>query len=335
MPIPMATAASSFKLNTTFDLEYLIVNGGQPSYGTVAGAGGEVTRGLVDPSTGTPPLRLTSGGSLNISIGSGSDSIGVRGSAILAQDPNTYSYIAPVSFEKAGYSAYTEKIGSGAATTTETEPGYINGAFTMVTTSSTGFAGTNGNNFSGDGTAQQLTNYFHGGAGAGGSAATVSLYASRVFLGFHTSGPTTTRRNCYRASIEFDTTNTSGSGVANFTGGTVSRGGAGGVRISRTYYDGHTGSEVSTGSLTNRGFSGEPINGSTNSGNGGTPYITSTTSEFGGQFSNRIEGSGGSGVVQIRYPNTMPLLPKRGSAVYTNFGGYHVYTFNQSTSIVI
>jgi hypothetical protein len=333
MPIPIAVAASSFKLNTTFDFEYLVVNGGQPSYGTVAGAGGEVTRGLVDPSTGTPPLRLASGGSLNIWIGTGSDAIGVRGSSIVAQDPNTYVSIEPVSFEKAGYSAYTEKIGSGTATTTETEPGYLNEAFTMLTTASVGYTGTGGNNFSGNGTATQLTNYFHGAAGAGGNASTVTMYSYKQFYDTHQEGLSSTRRFCYTVVPSFSNTTTAGPGVSNFTGGTVAAGGSGGVRIGRNLFNGHTGGTTYLGTLTSR--SDGNINAGANTGGGGSPYITSTTSEFGGQFSNRIEGSGGSGVVQIRYPNTMPLLPKRGSAVYTNFGGYHVYTFNQSTSIVI
>ncbi len=48
----------------------------------------------------------------------------------------------------------------------------------------------------------------------------------------------------------------------------------------------------------------------------------------------RTGGSGGSGVVIIRYPNTYPdAVSTTGLPTYTNTGGYKIYTFTASGSI--
>jgi hypothetical protein len=45
-------------------------------------------------------------------------------------------------------------------------------------------------------------------------------------------------------------------------------------------------------------------------------------------------GSGGSGVVIIRYPNTYPdAASTTGSPTFTNTGGYKIYKFTGSGSI--
>ena len=56
----------------------------------------------------------------------------------------------------------------------------------------------------------------------------------------------------------------------------------------------------------------------------------------GGQFNaNTTAGTGGSGIVIIRYPNTYKAAASTTNATYSTTGTWIVYTFTQSGSITL
>ena len=97
-----------------------------------------------------------------------------------------------------------------------------------------------------------------------------------------------------------------GSDYGNLNRGVGGRGGGGASDSGKKYRD-------SDGAL----ITGQAQEGGTNQGGGG-----------GGP-----NASGGSGVVIMRYSNTLRTATTTGSPTYTNAGGYHIYTFTGSGSV--
>jgi hypothetical protein len=70
-------------------------------------------------------------------------------------------------------------------------------------------------------------------------------------------------------------------------------------------------------------------NGRTNSGGGGGSLANATNSGDSGG------GTGGSGIVVIRYADTFAdAISTTGSPTFTNTGGFKIYTFTGSGTIV-
>ena len=131
----------------------------------------------------------------------------------------------------------------------------------------------------------------------------------------------------YVAHVRIHPSNVSSQpGVESFTGTIVGRGGLSGVRFGYSAYDSSTGSSFNT-SYGTRGS--QSSNGIAGSGSGGSPSIHTLDAD------DLYHGSGGSGLVQIRYSEDMPLLPKVPMSLYTRYNGHHVYTFDSTQTIEI
>jgi len=114
-------------------------------------------------------------------------------------------------------------------------------------------------------------------------------------------------------------------GIGTYTMNTAATATNSGVAISSTgrYHAGGGGGAGGTpgiGGAGGGGGSGNPVNGTTNTGGGGSNYL----------------GNGGSGVVYIVYSSTYPALTSTtGSPTYTVENGYNVYRFTASGSFTI
>tara|TARA_B110000503_G_C7133223_1_gene407699 strand:- start:834 stop:1742 length:909 start_codon:yes stop_codon:yes gene_type:complete len=125
-------------------------------------------------------------------------------------------------------------------------------------------------------------------------------------------------------TINFPSYPDGGPGLEDFRGVVVGQGGAGVLNYSKYtsgIYGGtsYVGSPNSTRAASN--YSAE------NTGRGGTSSVNGPNSY--------TTGKGAKGLVQVRYPSTYALLRDSSIAEYTLSNGYHVYTFNTSTSIEI
>lgn len=98
----------------------------------------------------------------------------------------------------------------------------------------------------------------------------------------------------------------SGGGGGSYSGGTGGNGGDGGGGLGVGFNYGGA------------GYLGNGVNGGTNTGGGG-----------GGS------GSGGSGVVIVRYANTLPAATTTGSPTITSANGYQIYKFTSSGSLTV
>lgn len=125
-------------------------------------------------------------------------------------------------------------------------------------------------------------------------------------------------------TINFPSYPSGGPGLEDFRGIIVGQGGTGVLSYSK-YTPGIYGGTSYAGtpsspSRTASDYSAE------NTGRGATPSFN------GSSYSS---GKGAKGLVQIRYPSTYALLRDSSNAEYALSNGYHVYTFNDSTSIEI
>jgi len=109
-----------------------------------------------------------------------------------------------------------------------------------------------------------------------------------------------------------------GGGVTYSANATANTGGGAGGNGSTTYLNGTYGTpSYGADGAANRGVGG----GGTR--NGGAQDIT-------------VSGSGGSGRVVFRYPDSFPLLASTtGSPTISTSGGYRIYIFNASGSVTI
>lgn len=325
MPFSAGVTSSSFRLNTTFDLEYFILNTGQDGSALNAGAAGVLTRGVKNESTGEHPLSLQSGELVEIRVGGSMyNNIGV-------------SYIKRGASQFFGYRSNNSTIGDTAIydvipgeTTTETPYTASSDQAPNMGESRDVSSGQNPGTAYFTPTSQTV----RGGSGLSGNGTWPGIYwnfgtGSTYACGFN-SFPAGSVRYCFNRflgpALRSGYTWTQ-PGVTSFIGTTVGRGGSSGISYGGSRYSTETGTSQSVpgSSRSNR----LKIVGIENTGDGGSPEINKINI-------NEVEtGAGGTGLVQIRYSDVRPLLPKPGSAVYTHYNGHHVYTFNSPTTIKI
>ena len=333
MPFSAGVASSSFKLNTSFDVEYLVVNKGQSSAGLQAGGAGSTYIATKDETTSEYPLSLETGQKLTALPG---DTYEPRSNLTIRDSSNSIlRTVSPTETATQGNTTVYRKVGSSPNTTVE-------------------YVRTNGYNPPADKIARNsvtvtyvpTSNYFNGGAGAGGDASLISLYWKSDFVGTTTEtyfagfNPVTqepyygTRTvYLYRWYLQYLRSQTHGDGIESFTGEVVARGGYGGYSFVTQVYNESTGTTLNAG--YNSRLSLGAIDAEDNTGSGGSPYITMYYNTNGTRTFNEDDGEGGSGLIQIRYSDTRPLLPNPGTAEYTHYNGYHVYSFKQDATIEI
>ena len=182
---------------------------------------------------------------------------------------------------------------------------------------------------------------YHGGGGGGGGGSYVASYQTvsgtsysiTVGAGQPSNGGGVAPSSGFGSTSNGGVTGNGGAGCAGSTanGGTAYTGGNGGPGF--FFYNGsppqpgYTPPAIS-GSSTTYGAGGPVLGGSGGSGTGnGGGGGDGVYDQFG--------GSGGSGIVIIRYANTFPLATSTtGSPTYSSAqSGYHTYTFSGSGSI--
>lgn len=172
---------------------------------------------------------------------------------------------------------------------------------------SNGGAGTSGQGFRGGNSPSPAYNSPYGGTGGGGAGAAGADQAS-------STGNTTAGGIGVQSAITGTNTYYAGGGGGGAGAGGVGAGGNGG-----NGGGGKGGSGNSAGSAPQDA----PVAGTANTGGGG-----------GGTGNYQAAPAGGSGIVVLRYANTLPdPISTTGSPTITNTGGYKIYRFNSSGSI--
>lgn len=326
MPFSAGVTSSSFRLNTTFDMEYFILNKGQNGGQTSAGAAGVLTRGLKNESTGEHPLSLQSGESIYVNVGG--TKTDTSGTSYISVNRGTFQFFGNRPNLLTGNTAIYDVVPGEDTTITSFEATLDQ--FPGMGTSRDVTSGQNPGTAYYTSTSQTVK----GGSGLSGAGTWPGVYwyySTGTSYACGTYGPPSySTRYCYN-TILYPNLRSSYTwtqpGVVSFTGTSVGRGGSSGIAFGGTRYNTATGTSQSFS--TSSRFNKLKIVGAANTGDGGSPSINTVTV-------NDIEtGTGGTGLVQIRYSDTRPLLPNPGSAVYTHYNGYHVYTFNSSTGIKI
>jgi hypothetical protein len=157
-------------------------------------------------------------------------------------------------------------------------------------------------------------------AGAGGNGGTYNLGWT---ISTTTCGSTPAGFVCgIRAfrTISSNGSTSGGSGRTSFSGDSVGLGSSG------TFYTSSTSMNTWNGSYIDFLFGNYVgnFNAPANSGGGGR-----------GSTGNTAQGLGGSGRVEIRYPDTYPELTNPGTGILTTADGFHIYRFNSSTTITV
>jgi hypothetical protein len=306
-------------------MEYFILNAGSPSQSLLAGAAGELTRGLKNETTGEHPLELFSGDSISISVGSGA----TRGSRLRVNRPGQSS----VFYGQSGYevfrtdtdifdivpgeetvvTSYTAENSFTDISETRTVTGQNPGTSYYVRTSTPVFGGAG---LGGGGKAPRVEWYsrYEGNyvCGRGGSFPNYyNLYCSNNF-------------NYPRLAQYYQWT---APGIESFNGSILGEGGSAGISFGYQAWNSKTGTSVSASSYNRTPWIAR--DGRANTGEGGAPSVNELDA------SDLLQGVGGSGLIQIRYSESKPLLPNIPMSMYTRYNGYHVYTFNESRSIQI
>jgi hypothetical protein len=174
-----------------------------------------------------------------------------------------------------------------------------------------------------------------GGGGAGGASTGVTGVSS-VISG--TSITTVTATGGAGAANGFTgSSNADYSGSATGSGAYGAGGGAGAAGNASLSNGGAAASSTWTGSTLYYGGGGAGGSAGTPGTNGGAyagDGVTNTGSGAGGGGAGGPYGSGGSGVVLIRVLDTLSLATTTGSPTVTTYGGYRIYKFTSSGSII-
>jgi len=293
-------------------LDILVTAGGYNSTGSSSTPADAGSGGGVSKSIGQHFLSL--GYRLSVEVGGANTQSRIR--SLNGQASNTggtlISVLAASNFSKTVYTENdiaTEYPRGSASTvsTSYTYSGYLSPGNTLLTRSAS-------IQFSSGPTIPS--------AGAGGSGGSYSLFWSTTITSCG-SGPLFNR--CGRRGIRSTSGSQSGGvGQASFSGDVVANGGSGMFYNSYTTVNTWTDSTLS--GVTFGQYVGTPVNGAANSGNGGRGTNLP---------SGNSSGNGGSGRVEIRYPDTYPVLSNPGTGVLTTANGFHTYRFNSTTSITV
>jgi hypothetical protein len=294
------------KINPPSQIEYLVIAGGGGGTARLGGGGGaggyrcsvagEITGG---GGSAENPLSVAPNQTLAVIVGAGGAG-GTNGTRGSMGNASSLGEIISVGGGGAGYSNGADGLdggsGGGGGETTNPVPYSTQGAKggDPIAGIIQGYRGGNAKN------SWQTGQNAGGGGGAGGEGV-----AGGDAVGFSCNG---------------------GPGLySSITGSSIARGGGGGGGKHNSPISSSGG--VGGGGAGNAGNSGNGSNGTINTGGGGggSGYVNVGT---------LTGGSGGKGVVILRYPSTFSLASATtGSPTQTTTGGYHIYVFNDSGSI--
>jgi hypothetical protein len=228
--------------------------------------------------------------------------------------------------------SYTLTVGSGGAATTKGNDSTISGTgLTTITSTGGGFGGSDGGN-AGNGGSGGGSGYGAATAGTGNTPSTSPSQGNNGGTGFNSGG------NYFaggggggagavggNASLSGVTTNAGngGNGTASSITGT-----------SVTYAGGGGGSGYSLASSLNVGTGGTGGGGAGgNAANGGNGTANTGGGAGAGGFPSFSGGQGGSGVVIVKYPDTITVTNSGGGLTFStaSAGGFKVTTFTAGT----
>ena len=290
--------------NTTSSIliQYLVVAGGGGGVlGSAGGGGGGVsysTSTLV--STSTPyVVTVGAGGAGTPYLGSG-NALNGENSSIVGDGLNVIA-LGGGGGGSINTNGNSGGSGGGGGYRFGAGDGLVGGSSTQTSGATyTGYGYPGGNTVTGQ------TQPYSGGGGGGAGAIGGSVTSAAGLAGLGGNGRS------------FDI-----SGTSTYYGG----GGAGGAGGS-TYATPITTPALGGGGVCGGG-GGTAMNGVANTGGG----AAADNRPAGNQYAAYSPGTGGSGVVIIRYPDSYPTSSTVG-ATYTNPAGYRVYTFNGSGTII-
>jgi hypothetical protein len=294
-------------LPTTPTVEYLVVAGG--GGGGTQSAGGGGAGGVLSAAS----LSLTPGTAITVTVGGGGAGTagGGNGDRPAGSSGNASVFGTITSAGGGGGGSYRSSTGQAGVAGASGGGGGIG-----PSTGGTGGSGTSGQGFGGGtgGADNSSTNDVAGGGGGAGGAGISYNDANTAIRG---NGGIGTATNIISTSTAVARSLGQVSGTSVYFAG-----GGGGAT--------HNGPRFGTG-----GLGGGGAGGNTNlSGSNGTPY-TGGGGGGGSEFNN-TGGTGGSGVVIIRYPSSYAVpASTTGSPIVTTSDGYRTYIWTSSGSITL
>jgi len=227
--------------------------------------------------------------------------------------------------------------GAGGLLTGTINSGITNGTSFTITVGAGGTmsavqygAGAGGTNGGDSSLVKSGTNIYCYGGGAGGTKLAGGLQGANGGSGGGTGryGGANGGKGVYPGSTYIDAPRQGYDGAGEIGGGGGAGGAASGATPGPAYASSITGNSVDYakgGSVSAYIGTRAALNGGANTGNAG---------EGGQDNPYNLGGTGGSGVVIIRYANTAPdAASTTGSPTFTNTGGYKIYKFTSSGSI--
>lgn len=285
-------------------LDIFVVAGGQSAPTFTSGNGGGITRSAGE-------YEIKSGYKFSVVVGGANSQSLIR--SLNSNSANTGgTYIEVTANSDATTTTYTENgvatsysKGSASRVSSVTYTGYSSGGVARTRTSSD---------------YQVLVSPTIPSAGAGANGGTYSLDWS---VNVTTCGTINGIFRCGLRGLRTTSgTLSGGAGRTSFSGDEV------GFGRSSMYYVVYDTVDTWTDSTSRLSFGNysSASNAAANSGGGGRGSA---------EPSGGTTGTGGSGRVEIRYPDIYPTLTNPGTGILTTAGGFHTYRFNSSTSITV